>query len=468
MAPIKIEAGIGADEFIKGTKDMEKALENVSDEMEDVAKSGDKDLEKLSDKLKEAKRAADDAGDGIRKGLGKGTKDATKEAEDGLKDFKQEANSTAKESAASFDGSAESIVDSFQEVAANAFEGFGPAGAIAGLAVAAGIGIATAEFQKTQEEAQKAKDRVNEFGLAIIDNGEEVASLEQYQDALKDIVTNAEDATVKIDDLEAFTKKYGDRVPGVEDMAMAYAGNKDAVESVTEQLEAAIKAEEELQRKTTSGKGEAILASENRAEAYQAQIDKIKQVQQETELAKQIEQDWLASGGAETIAKADAISQINDAYDEAVYSIDDFKTAEAGIYDLEKFAESIREREKLLQEYQTNLAESGLTTEQKAALNKYGVEQANAILIGLKDPNTSQATKDTIKNGLATASKEGSGVAQEEIKKAFKAPIEAKIEAKLDKASEDKIKEQLGGIIGTATIKIKYVDARTGKAIDAG
>lgn len=437
-------------DFLKGTKNVEDGLDDVADSLDDVAKEGDQATEKLEDGFRElakaAKKSGDDVGDGMKQGF--------KKAEGGLDDFKQEANSTAKESAASFDGSAESIVDSFQEIAANAFEGFGPAGAVAGLAVAAGIGIATSEFQKTQEEAQAAKDRINEFGLAIIENGAEVASLEQYQDALKGIVTNADDATAKIEDLEKFTKKYGDRVPGIEDMAMAYAGNADAVESVTTQLESAIKAEEELQKTTKGGKGEAILASENRAKAYQDQIDQIKQVQEETALAQEIEQRYLATGGAETIAKADAISQINDAYDDAVYSVENFKNAETGIYDLEAYAASIREREALLMEYQSNLAESGLTTDQKAALNEMGVEQANAILKGLKDPSTSAETKETIKKGLKTASQEGSGVAQEEIKKAFKTPIEAKIEAKLDQESANEANRAIERAIRDRNVRV--------------
>ncbi len=87
------------------------------------------------------------------KSLGKKTKKAAEEGKSGMDDFKQEANQTARESAASFDGSAESIVDVFQEVAANAFQGFGPAGAVAGLAIAAGIGLGVKAFEDGQASA---------------------------------------------------------------------------------------------------------------------------------------------------------------------------------------------------------------------------------------------------------------------------------------------------------------------------
>lgn len=441
--------------FLKGAKDVEDELDDVADSLDDVAKEGEQSTEKLEGSFRElakaAKKSGDDVGDGMKQGF--------KKAEDGASEFKDEANSTAKETAASFDGSAESIVGSFQEIAANAFQGFGPAGAVAGLALAAGIGIATAEFQKSEEAAKLAKERVAELGTAFIESGADVAQVEAFKESLLGIVTNADDATVKVDDLRKITKKYGDAVPSVSEFAIAYAGNADAIEMVTEKLEAAIEAEKEKTFRTAAGAN----ASKEKQGAYQGEIDKLEKIQEEAGLAAQIEADWLASGGAEIQAKADAIGQIDAAYDEAVYSVDNFKNAETGIYDLDAYAASIEERARLLQEYQSNLADSGLTTEQKAALNEMGVEQANAILKGLKDPNTSQATKDTIKNGLKTASQEGSGVAKKEIEDAFKKPVDATVKVKADTAVAQ---QDLDNLIKarTAIIKVEYRD-RYGKVV---
>lgn len=458
MAGINLDADLGVRGFLKGTKDMEEALQDVSDELENTAKEGDKGLEKLSDKLIEAKKAADDAAQSGDK-LGSSYKKGAKEAEGGLQDFKQEANSTAKESAASFDGSAESIVDSFQEIAANAFAGFGPAGAIAGLAAAAGIGIASAAILDSEEKAKAAKQRIADLGTAFIESGADVAQVEAFKEALQGIVTNADDAAVKIDDLRKYTEKYGEAVPSVSDFAIAYSGNADAIEKVTDQLEKAIEAEKEKNYTTKTGAEQ----SSKRQDAYQAEIDKLDKIQEETAAAKQIEEDWLASGGAEIQAKADAIGQINASYDDAVYSVDNFKNAETGIYDLDAYAASIEERARLLEEYQSNLAKSGLTTEQKAALNEMGVEQANAILEGLQDPNTSQATKDTIKKGLKTASQEGSGVAKKEIEDAFKQPVNATVKVKADTSTAQ---ADLDNLIQarTAIIKVDFQD-RYGKKV---
>jgi methyl-accepting chemotaxis protein len=135
-------------EAVRGAKDIGDALGDVADSLDDLAKDGSKSTDKLErsfdDTRKEtakvergfkdladtAKRESNTAGDAIGRNVKRGTDDA----QDGIKEIGNEAASTAKESAASFDGSAASIGDAFQEVAANAFSSFGPAGLIAGVA----------------------------------------------------------------------------------------------------------------------------------------------------------------------------------------------------------------------------------------------------------------------------------------------------------------------------------------------
>lgn len=444
-------------DFLRGTDDVEEALDDVVDSLETVAKEGDQAAEKLADSfkdnLKEASRAAREAGDGIGNDLNRGTK----RAQEGLGELRDEANSTAKESAASFDGSAESIVDSFQEIAANAFAGFGPAGAIAGLAAAAGIGVASAAILDAEEKAKAAKDRVGELGLAIIESGADVAGVNAFKDALEGIITNADDAAVKVDDLRKFTKKYGDQVPSVAEFATAYAGNADAIEQVTKELEAAIKAEEDKTFKTKAG----AEASKDKADAYQGEIDKLKGIQEETELAAQIEEEWLAAGGAEAEAKAAAIGTINSAYDDVVGSILDFKDEETGLLDTQAFIDSIKARQDQLKQYQTDLATMGLTTDQKAALDDMGIEAASAYLEGIKSGTPEQAK--FLRESLTEAAKDSSGVAKKEIEKAFEKPTEAKVEAVAD---TEQAKKTLDALIKdrTAKIQVKYVD-RYGKEV---
>lgn len=173
-------------------KDLAKAGDSAGDKIEDAFRDGVREVKKLDEAFKDGEdgardldRKADDAFDSISKNakrsgddIGKSQKDGFQEAGEGLDNFKEEANSTAKESAASFDGSADSILGSFQEIAANAFAGFGPAGAAAGLAMAAGIGIAVTAMQDTAEKATEAKQRSVDMIDAIAEAGGNLADMD--------------------------------------------------------------------------------------------------------------------------------------------------------------------------------------------------------------------------------------------------------------------------------------------------
>lgn len=187
--PIEIPITVDADGAERGVSKVADAFEEVEDSLKKVDKAGDKTGKSLGDSMKDAAKDADTAASKIDRDLtkalkdvdsnadrtgkrvGDSFKDGSSRASEGLKDLKDESNSTAKEAAASFDGSAESIGDTFQELAANVFAGFGPAGAIAGLAAAVGIGIAISKMQELAEANNEAKEKVAELSREIYDAG---------------------------------------------------------------------------------------------------------------------------------------------------------------------------------------------------------------------------------------------------------------------------------------------------------
>ncbi len=153
----------------------EKALDKIGDAARDSARDIDsagskveRTFRDLVQDAKKAERAVDDVGDGGRN-IGTKISEGTRRAEEGLNEFRDEASSTAREAAASFDGSAQSVGDAFQEIAANAFAGFGPAGAVAGIAAAAGIGAAVAGFEAVDEANKRSQERIDEWVQKYID-----------------------------------------------------------------------------------------------------------------------------------------------------------------------------------------------------------------------------------------------------------------------------------------------------------
>lgn len=175
------------DEIATSSVDAARDLGKTTDELKRVAAEGkdaERELARLDSELKSnqfdemgkdaeaAGKKIDRAGDRVdqfRKSVGK-VDDEAKKADRALGEMGREAESTGKEAAASF-GGVEDSLDAVQELAANAFAGFGPAGAIAGGIAAAGIGLVFSSLQAAAEKANEAKDRVIELAQAIGDVG---------------------------------------------------------------------------------------------------------------------------------------------------------------------------------------------------------------------------------------------------------------------------------------------------------
>jgi hypothetical protein len=185
---IKIEFLSDTKDLVRGVDTIGDKLRDAADDLDDLGRAGEKSGDRLGDSFKGVGKDLDGAGDDVKtfeqraqkafravaqdaeksgKDVGHSQKDGLHKASQGLDEFKDEANGTAKETAASFDGSADSIIGSFQEVAANAFAGFGPAGAAAGLALAAGLGIAQAALQGNADKANELGDQVSQLAQEI-------------------------------------------------------------------------------------------------------------------------------------------------------------------------------------------------------------------------------------------------------------------------------------------------------------
>jgi hypothetical protein len=212
-------------QLLRGTTDVEEAFEDVSDSLDDMARDGDAATEKLERSFKSLADESKRSGDKI----GTGFKDGTDKAKAGLDDFKDEANSTAKESAASFDGSAESIAGAFQEVAANAFAGFGPAGAIAGLAAAAGIGLAVSGFDAANEASEEAQQAAADWAQAYIDAGTRILGASQVIEGVQAIVTDPD----KFKDAKDNAREWG---VSTSTALLAMAGDANALAEAQEGL----------------------------------------------------------------------------------------------------------------------------------------------------------------------------------------------------------------------------------------
>lgn len=217
---------------IKPLEDSEKALEEFGrtgdreiGDLEDGMRDASRDTERFEESIKDVRDALTRVGRDGKRGLDD-VKDGTRDARQGMDDLKDEANSTAREAAASFDGSAESIGDAFQEVAANAFAGFGPAGAVAGLAAAVGLGAAMTAITDQQEAADELKRRLTEAYIAAADEGRNYLTVQQIMEESAAIYRETEGRLKQA--TEDALKLNIDRALVVQ----AMAGDEDAINAV--------------------------------------------------------------------------------------------------------------------------------------------------------------------------------------------------------------------------------------------
>jgi hypothetical protein len=453
---IKISSDLDARDFLSGTKDMEKALDDVSKDLKDTAKDSDKAVDEMERDFSRAAKAAKDAGNDI----GRGVKKGTVQAETATDVYKKEAIANVSEVTSSFTGSWESAADAVQGTLGGVVADLGPTGAALGAAGAIGVGLLTAALVKMEEDAKKAQERISELGLEMIEagsNGE--IPLETIASNLQEIITNSEEATKKFQDITRASKFLN---TSVEQTALAYAGNKEALEGQLDVLDDLIKAGEEETKLMSENASRFGTVSVAKLDSLKAQQSELQKVQKETETAAAIEQAWLASGGAEIQAKAAAIETIDSAYDNAASSILNFKDQETGILDVQAYIDSMVAREKALGDYQTALAESGFTTEQKAALNDMGIEASAAWMEGYR--NASPTQQREMERILSEMASESSGKAVKAMEKAFEKPVEAKVEAVADTEGAERA---LNNLIQNrkARIAVEFTD-RYGRAID--
>ncbi len=385
---------------IKPTEDAEKALDALGktdgpDRLATAMKAAQKATDKLDGELDDARDAlkrlgfaARDAGDDTRRGM--------ERAEDGVKELGEEANSTAKEAAASFDGSAESILDMFQEVAANAFAGFGPAGALAGLAIAAGIGIAVSAYQQAEEAAEELRIKAVEYAGEARDAG---VSTEAWLTGASRMVERIRELEeLKSKDWRWFWEKDPSQLEDWEDalqrMNRSTSEIGDVLSGTTEEVENYRKAVErskdatydDIQALVERNKKDPVDGYVDKVNAlndqYKAHDDLLGQLDEEIRLRDQTTESYerqkaagLDAAAAESAAaeeKAERIASAEEAvkgsvlsaYDSMRQAAADYATNEEGALDINRWLDYVNQQSGAIATYQANLEAIRLSPEQ--------------------------------------------------------------------------------------------------------
>lgn len=268
---------------VRGLGDVDKAMEDTAGALDDLARETKQNADKAGDSLerefsdafksvrKDAKKASRDMGDDI--------KDGTRKAGEGFDDLKDEANQSAREAAASFSGEFGDVADYVQEVLAQALSGFGPMGAAAGIAAAAGIGILVGHLQDSAEKAEEAKQRVLDLADALSEVKGDPAAL-RWADILKDKLNEIVDTKewyelwqdkpkTQLEEWSKSAEKFG---LSMQDVIRAQTGDSESLARINDALS---RQYDDLMDKYY---GSAAATGEMN-DAYRQQADEVKRVQ---------------------------------------------------------------------------------------------------------------------------------------------------------------------------------------------
>lgn len=322
------------EDVAKDAKKTEDALSDVGDGTKDAEDASDKMEKKFRDDFDKIRKDAKGAGDAI----GREVKDGTDRAEEGMGEFKDESRSIAQETATSFDGTADSIADVFKDLAATAFAGFGPAGLVAGVAVAAGIGVAQAALEKVAEKTNEAKENGAEWAQSFntADVTSRLAAVRDRWAELGGLITDSREwyelgqkaAVTALDDI-ARAARNGQ--PGVQEFIEAFN---------TTEPEARLEALRESLSKLEAAGGsagehaQAVLGGPEAEQAYLDRIDGVRELESviRDEIAAQDAANEVDKARAETMGVSiEQYRDYNQLSDEAKDRIDEVAEGQKGL-----------------------------------------------------------------------------------------------------------------------------------------
>jgi hypothetical protein len=223
---LKLDVLANTRQVVSEMKKAGASVEDVTDALDDMAREGAQDGEKLERSFRELAQASRATG---RK-VGNDLDDGFDKAKRGADDFKDEANSSLRETAASIT-SVEDALGAVQEIAANAFVGFGPIGAGAGLVTALGLGLVLENLRAQGEAADEMKRRWADAYAAAAEAGRDFLDQQQIEDEARDIRFN----TDRVNEYNQAVKDAAALNLAVNDVILARAGDEESLQLVVDE-----------------------------------------------------------------------------------------------------------------------------------------------------------------------------------------------------------------------------------------
>lgn len=381
-----------------GGADAERALGDVQGAIDDLSgkteagdqlgaevKGGGSDAEQAVDsleaKFRDLASASRSESTKVGSDLSHSVKKGTEEADEGVRTLKENTGSNLKEVAASFDGTWQGVAGGAQGLVAEIAEGFGPAGLIAGAVAAGGLGLIITAIEGGEQKTEEFKGKVAELATQFIETkGDAKRSLQGIEDAITDLATTQDGLN-----LAEIYKLAKDAGADYRDIVLAIgSGSPKEIARVIGEVQN-LKDQHDIAATAASYHGDkeyaANLQAAKSARDLGSKLTDLKGIADDAAKA----QELAAKAGLTDFAlKRKAVEQVHDAYADAAGEVDDYVDKESGLFDVSKYIKAMNKRADALRDYQETLQKSSLSPEARDYIESQGEEQAATLMAGYK------------------------------------------------------------------------------------
>jgi hypothetical protein len=397
-----VSVSIGADtrSFDQAIRSgMVEPVQDAQAALDDYARAGDDAGDHLTRTFQDQQRSTSELKDDItrlnntiRDGSGSAfrkAKDAgddfTHKTSEGMSEVKESARSNAIEIGASFTGGFDQALGGLQGFLAEFLAGFGPGGVIAGVGIAALLGVIQGQMEQGTQAAEAQKQAVADLAAEYIDAGRSgQRSFDSVADAIKAMATSKpEDVIITLQSAFEKAKAAG---ADYEDVVRGMAsGSPSEIRRVRDQvadLESAhLKTAHAVSRYGVESRGVYAANLENYA-ANQALADALGQAEKQAKDAGRAEALAARAGLSDLSLKRDLLGQLEAGYDDVAGNVSEFLNKEKTVLKVGDYIKAMERRRAELLKYKDELAKADLSPAAKKFLEGQGADTAAAMMRG--------------------------------------------------------------------------------------
>lgn len=378
--------------MIDPLEDAQKTLEELGtgaagDHLTDTLRDQQRQTTVLKDDIKDLNRTIADGARSSQRAQSASSHQATRDVSEGFDEMKDSARSNAIETAASFDGSFQSIAGGAQGLASEFLAAFGPAGMLAGIGIASLIGTITTSMDNAQAATEAEKAEIGGLTDALIEAGATGhASLGQVTDTLRAMATQSDSSQLSLGDV----KKQAD------DLGLSFREYAQAIATGGKPLDAAIAKVQQLRsteamRLHDMNQGMEGIEWSPLLAGYDAQISKLQKTKREQDSAQTATEVWAETGAAALQAQSEATQSYADSVEGAMQSAGSSfeKFTKKGKVNLDHYNDSLEDSVQAITDYQENMVTASQTLSQNALnyIESLGQDAAPLLQAYVDAPN---------------------------------------------------------------------------------